>query len=171
MKSALSRYRGPLLQSREEVQEVMASFMDRHSAPITTKRPREVSPTDGDRGSGALGCKIDPSQVLRALQELHKACSKMQTKYSESMGLEAYEQWVEELLGLIQLYMGDDWPDLPMMKQAGLRVCPAQGHEAVREFAHFVTSKAGGYGAVRELCDLILKAQNRYEALLMQARN
>jgi 3-deoxy-D-manno-octulosonate 8-phosphate phosphatase (KDO 8-P phosphatase) len=67
--------------------------------------------------------------------------------------------------------MGDDWPDFPMMKQAGLRVCPAQGHEAVREFAHFVTSKAGGGGAVRELCDLILKAQNRYEALLTQARN
>jgi 3-deoxy-D-manno-octulosonate 8-phosphate phosphatase (KDO 8-P phosphatase) len=67
--------------------------------------------------------------------------------------------------------MGDDWPDLPMMKQAGLRVSPAQGHEAVREFAHFVTSKAGGYGAVRELCDLILKAQNHYEALLSQARN
>jgi 3-deoxy-D-manno-octulosonate 8-phosphate phosphatase (KDO 8-P phosphatase) len=67
--------------------------------------------------------------------------------------------------------MGDDWPDLPMMKQAGLRVCPAQGHEAVREFAHYVTSKAGGCGAVRELCDLILKAQNRYEALLAQARN
>jgi 3-deoxy-D-manno-octulosonate 8-phosphate phosphatase (KDO 8-P phosphatase) len=67
--------------------------------------------------------------------------------------------------------MGDDWPDLPMMKQAGLRVCPAQGHEAVRDFAHFVTSKAGGGGAVRELCDLILKAQNRYEALLTQARS
>lgn len=67
--------------------------------------------------------------------------------------------------------MGDDWPDLPMMKHAGLRVCPAQGHEAVREFAHFVTAKAGGAGAVRELCDLILKAQNRYEELLSQARN
>jgi 3-deoxy-D-manno-octulosonate 8-phosphate phosphatase (KDO 8-P phosphatase) len=58
-----------------------------------------------------------------------------------------------------------------MMKQAGLRVCPALGHEAVRVFAHFVTSKAGGGGAVRELCDLILKAQNRYEALLTQARS
>lgn len=67
--------------------------------------------------------------------------------------------------------MGDDWPDLPMMKHAGLRVCPAQGHEAVRDFAHFVTAKAGGAGAVRELCDLILKAQNRYEELLSQARN
>jgi 3-deoxy-D-manno-octulosonate 8-phosphate phosphatase (KDO 8-P phosphatase) len=67
--------------------------------------------------------------------------------------------------------MGDDWPDLPMMKHAGLRVCPAQGHEAVRDHAHFVTAKAGGAGAVRELCDLILKAQNRYEELLSEARN
>jgi 3-deoxy-D-manno-octulosonate 8-phosphate phosphatase (KDO 8-P phosphatase) len=67
--------------------------------------------------------------------------------------------------------MGDDWPDLPMMKHAGLRVCPAQGHEAVREFAHFVTSKAGGCGAVRELCDLILKAQNHYDNLLKQAHD
>jgi 3-deoxy-D-manno-octulosonate 8-phosphate phosphatase (KDO 8-P phosphatase) len=66
--------------------------------------------------------------------------------------------------------MGDDWPDFQMMKSAGLRVCPAQGHEAVKEIAHFVTSRSGGGGAVRELCDLILKAQNRYEELLSQAR-
>jgi 3-deoxy-D-manno-octulosonate 8-phosphate phosphatase (KDO 8-P phosphatase) len=41
----------------------------------------------------------------------------------------------------------------------------------VRDFAHFVTSKAGGTGAVRELCDLILKAQNHYDKLLKQARD
>lgn len=66
--------------------------------------------------------------------------------------------------------MGDDWPDLPMMKHAGFRVCPAQGHAAVQEYAHFTTSRAGGYGAVREVCDLILKAQNRYEEILSQVR-
>jgi 3-deoxy-D-manno-octulosonate 8-phosphate phosphatase (KDO 8-P phosphatase) len=66
--------------------------------------------------------------------------------------------------------MGDDWPDFQMMKSAGLKVCPAQGHEAVKEIAHLVTSRPGGSGAVRELCDLILKAQNRYEELLAQAR-
>ena len=65
--------------------------------------------------------------------------------------------------------MGDDWPDFQMMKGAGLRICPAQGHEAVKETAHFVTKKSGGNGAVREVCDLILKAQNRYEELLAQA--
>jgi 3-deoxy-D-manno-octulosonate 8-phosphate phosphatase (KDO 8-P phosphatase) len=67
--------------------------------------------------------------------------------------------------------MGDDWPDLQMMKNAGFKICPAQGHEAVKEFAHFVTHNTGGNGAVREVCDLILKAQNRYEELLHQARS
>lgn len=67
--------------------------------------------------------------------------------------------------------MGDDWPDMQMMKSAGLRICPAQGHEAVKEFSHLVTSRDGGSGAVREVCDLILKAQDRYEALLNKARS
>lgn len=93
------------------------------------------------------------------------------------MGVENKTIALDELLKRMQLttadcaVMGDDWPDLPMMKHAGLRVCPAQGHEAVRDYAHFVTARAGGAGAVRELCDLILKAQNRYEELLSQARN
>jgi 3-deoxy-D-manno-octulosonate 8-phosphate phosphatase (KDO 8-P phosphatase) len=67
--------------------------------------------------------------------------------------------------------MGDDWPDLQMMKNAGLRICPAQGHEAIKEFAHLVTTRSGGNSAVREVCDLILKAQNRYEELLHKARS
>jgi 3-deoxy-D-manno-octulosonate 8-phosphate phosphatase (KDO 8-P phosphatase) len=67
--------------------------------------------------------------------------------------------------------MGDDWPDLQMMKNAGFRICPAQAHAAVKEFAHFVTNHSGGNSAVRELCDLILKAQNHYEKLLNKARN
>ena len=65
--------------------------------------------------------------------------------------------------------MGDDWPDMQMMKNAGFRICPAQGHEAVQEFSHLVTTRNGGNSAVREVCDLILKAQNRYEELLLKA--
>jgi 3-deoxy-D-manno-octulosonate 8-phosphate phosphatase (KDO 8-P phosphatase) len=67
--------------------------------------------------------------------------------------------------------MGDDWPDLQMMKNAGFRICPAQAHEAVKESAHFVSNHSGGNSAVREVCDLILKAQNHYEALLNKARD
>ena len=65
--------------------------------------------------------------------------------------------------------MGDDWPDLAMMKNAGLCIAPAQAHQAVKEFAHLVTTNEGGKSAVREVCDLILKAQNRYDELLSKA--
>jgi len=67
--------------------------------------------------------------------------------------------------------MGDDWPDLQMMKNAGFRICPSQAHEAVKESVHFVTIHSGGDKAVLEVCDLILKAQNHYDELLNKARN
>ena len=92
------------------------------------------------------------------------------------MGVENKALALEEVLKTLGLkasdcaVMGDDWPDLAMMKNAGLRIAPAQAHEAVKEFAHYVTTHAGGNSAVREVCDLILKAQSRYEELLSQAR-
>lgn len=67
--------------------------------------------------------------------------------------------------------MGDDWPDLAMMKNAGLKICPAQAHEAVKEYVHYVTTRTGGNSAVREVCDLILKVQNQYDKLLSKARD
>ena len=93
------------------------------------------------------------------------------------MGVENKALALEKILQALSLdhadcaVMGDDWPDLSMMKKAGLKVCPAQGHEAVKERVHFVTSRNGGNSAVRELCDLILKAQNRYDELLNQVGN
>ncbi len=66
--------------------------------------------------------------------------------------------------------MGDDWPDLAIMQTAALRVAPAQAHEAVRQIAHYVTRAMGGFGAVREICDLILKAQGHYDLQLAKAK-
>ena len=66
--------------------------------------------------------------------------------------------------------MGDDWPDLSIMQSAGLRIAPAQAHEAIRQVAHYVTQAKGGFGAVREACDLILKAQGHYDLLLAKAK-
>lgn len=63
-------------------------------------------------------------------------------------------------------YAGDDWPDLPAIRAAGLGVAVANAHIAVREHADYVTALEGGRGAVRELCDLLLKAQGRYDAAL-----
>ena len=55
--------------------------------------------------------------------------------------------------------IGDDLPDLAMFMEAGLRIAVADGVEEVREEADFVTEKKGGYGAVREACELILKSR------------
>ncbi|RZU45159.1 3-deoxy-D-manno-octulosonate 8-phosphate phosphatase (KDO 8-P phosphatase) [Fluviicoccus keumensis] len=63
-------------------------------------------------------------------------------------------------------YVGDDWPDLPAIRAAGLGVAVANAHREVRRYADFVTLAGGGRGAVREICDLILEAQGRYEEAL-----
>ncbi|MDN3919086.1 KdsC family phosphatase [Roseateles violae] len=62
--------------------------------------------------------------------------------------------------------MGDDWPDLPLMSRAGFACAPAQAHAEAKALAHYVTQAAGGHGAARECCDLLLQACGRYEPLL-----
>jgi 3-deoxy-D-manno-octulosonate 8-phosphate phosphatase (KDO 8-P phosphatase) len=62
--------------------------------------------------------------------------------------------------------MGDDWPDLPLLLRAGLAVAPLNAHAEVRGLAHHTTAVAGGQGAARECCDLLLLANGRYEALM-----
>ncbi|OOG54428.1 HAD hydrolase family protein [Rhodanobacter sp. C03] len=61
-------------------------------------------------------------------------------------------------------FIGDDLPDLPPMRIAGLAVAVANAHPWVVEQAHWQTSKSGGMGAAREACDLILQAQGKSAA-------
>ncbi len=56
-------------------------------------------------------------------------------------------------------YIGDDWTDIPVLKRAGLAFAPSNALPEVKRVAHFITKKAGGEGAVREVCDFILKSQ------------
>lgn len=65
-------------------------------------------------------------------------------------------------------YMGDDWLDLVLLQRVGLAVSPANGVEEVRAAAHYITRKEGGNGAVREICNLILKSKGVYEQALQQ---
>ncbi|MDH0867423.1 HAD hydrolase family protein [Mitsuaria sp. GD03876] len=62
--------------------------------------------------------------------------------------------------------IGDDWPDLPLMVRAGFACAPAQAHAEVKAVAHHVTAAAGGHGAAREFCDLLLMAAGQYARLL-----
>ena len=63
-------------------------------------------------------------------------------------------------------YMGDDLPDLACIRRAGLGLTVPNAHPAVIEHAVRVTSLPGGKGAVREVCEWILQAQGRYQALI-----
>jgi len=59
-------------------------------------------------------------------------------------------------------FIGDDLIDLPVLKRVGLAVSVPNAVEETKAAAHYVTSKAGGRGAVREICDLILKSQEKW---------
>ncbi|MCZ2105341.1 MAG: HAD hydrolase family protein [Comamonadaceae bacterium] len=62
--------------------------------------------------------------------------------------------------------MGDDWPDLPLLRRAALACAPAQAHAEVHAVAHYSTQRQGGHGAAREFCDLLLTARGQYARLL-----
>lgn len=64
--------------------------------------------------------------------------------------------------------MGDDWPDLPLMQLCAFACAPATAHAQNLALADWVTPAAGGQGAVRQLCDLLLTATGQYRALLVQ---
>ncbi len=81
---------------------------------------------------------------------------------------------LEELRQDLQLdydaiaYVGDDLPDLAAIRAAGLGITVANGHHFVTRHADWQTDAAGGNGAVREICELILKAQNKLTTALEQ---
>jgi 3-deoxy-D-manno-octulosonate 8-phosphate phosphatase (KDO 8-P phosphatase) len=82
--------------------------------------------------------------------------------------LPAYQE-LKQRLGLddSQLaYVGDDVVDLPAMRRAGLAVAVADAHPLVHEHAHWSTPHPGGRGAARDVCELILHAQGKLDALL-----
>jgi len=63
-------------------------------------------------------------------------------------------------------YVGDDLTDVPLFNLVGLAVATPNGHAEARKRAHYVTRVPGGHGAVREVIDLLLRAQGKYDELL-----
>jgi 3-deoxy-D-manno-octulosonate 8-phosphate phosphatase (KDO 8-P phosphatase) len=60
-------------------------------------------------------------------------------------------------------FMGDDIIDIPIMRRVGFAAAPADAMAEVLPFAHFVAKNSGGWGAVREVSDLILRSQGKWE--------
>ncbi|WP_157669525.1 3-deoxy-manno-octulosonate-8-phosphatase KdsC [Chitinibacter sp. GC72] len=63
-------------------------------------------------------------------------------------------------------YMGDDVIDLPVMRRVAFAVSVPAAPELVQQYAHYVTGRQGGHGAVREVCELIMQSQNTWDAAM-----
>lgn len=125
-----------------------------------------------------LGIKLlQQSGVATAIITARK--SEIVAKRAADLGIEHVLQGVhdkragfEELLARTAVeaqtsgFVGDDLIDLPVLSRVGFSASVPNGHVEVRERVHYVTQAAGGSGAVRELCDFILRAQGNYEAAL-----
>jgi 3-deoxy-D-manno-octulosonate 8-phosphate phosphatase (KDO 8-P phosphatase) len=96
-----------------------------------------------------------------------------------NLGIEHLYQGVEDKLATMQAllaelqiapeaaaYMGDDVVDLPVMRSIGLALSVPAAPQVVRDRAHYVSQREAGYGAVREVCELILGTQGTLDAQL-----
>ena len=78
----------------------------------------------------------------------------------------AFQEILKKLnLGVDQVaYVGDDIIDLPVLSLAGFAVTVSDGHDFVKQHAHWITEHASGQGAARDVCEFILEAQGKLEA-------
>ncbi|MEA3278888.1 MAG: 3-deoxy-manno-octulosonate-8-phosphatase KdsC [Pseudomonadota bacterium] len=80
----------------------------------------------------------------------------------------AYEE-LKQALGLPDeqiAYVGDDVVDLPIMRRVGLSIAVADAHPMVQQHAHWQTRSAGGRGAGRDVCELIMEAQGNLSSMM-----
>lgn len=91
----------------------------------------------------------------------------------QSDKLPAFESLMEKLdLRPEQIaYVGDDIVDLPIMLRVGLAISVADGHPLAKQHAHWTTSKSGGRGAAREVCEFVMEAQGTLQTALQKYLN
>jgi 3-deoxy-D-manno-octulosonate 8-phosphate phosphatase (KDO 8-P phosphatase) len=70
----------------------------------------------------------------------------------------------------VAAYIGDDLPDIPVMRRAGLAIAVGNAVPEVKQIAHYTTKALAGHGAVREAIELILRSKGIWEAMIDKAR-
>jgi 3-deoxy-D-manno-octulosonate 8-phosphate phosphatase (KDO 8-P phosphatase) len=105
------------------------------------------------------------SEVVRirmqslGIEHVHQGCRDKLPAYQQlkaSLGVEDSQV----------AYVGDDIVDLPVMRRVGFAIAVADAHPLVLEHARWRTNNVGGRGAARDVCELILRAQGKLDALL-----
>ena len=145
--------------------------------------------TDGTLFIGAQGEAFKAFNILdghgvKMLQSAGVAAAIISGRSSEAVARRAAELSIahvvqgssdkvaafEALIAMLDLteeqcaFVGDDLPDLAVMRRCGLAVAVANAADSVKSAAHYVTRASGGRGAVREFCELVLRAQGQLAA-------
>ena len=67
-------------------------------------------------------------------------------------------------------FIGDDLPDIPLMRRAGLAIAVGDAVPEVKKSAHYITNALAGHGAIREAVELVLKSKGIWKAMIDKAR-
>jgi 3-deoxy-D-manno-octulosonate 8-phosphate phosphatase (KDO 8-P phosphatase) len=108
------------------------------------------------------------SALLRRAREM-----KMEFIYmKQALKMPAYEEILQkaEVSDSAVAYIGDDLPDLPILRRVGLAVAVSDAVPEVKAAAHYTTKALAGHGGVRETVELILKSKGIWEAMIDKAR-
>jgi 3-deoxy-D-manno-octulosonate 8-phosphate phosphatase (KDO 8-P phosphatase) len=115
---------------------IEVAILSARRSPIVERRARELGITQVIQGAADKGAGF--ADLMRALRLPPEQCG----------------------------YIGDDWPDLAALAQAGFAATVADAAPEVRRVAHWISAAPGGRGAVRQLAEFILRAQGRLDELL-----
>lgn len=110
----------------------------------------------------------ESSALLRRAREM-----KMEFVYmKQPVKMPAYEEILEKagVSDSAVAYIGDDLPDIPLMRRAGLAVAVGDAVPEVKHAAHYTTKALAGHGAIREAVELVLKSKGMWAAMIDQAR-
>ena len=107
------------------------------------------------RSSGAVSTRMEGLGIIHVFQ-------------GRADKIPAYEE-LTQTLGLPDeavAYVGDDLVDLPIMRRVGLAIAVSDAHPRVHQHAHWRSQAAGGQGAAREVCELIMDAQGTLDPII-----
>jgi 3-deoxy-D-manno-octulosonate 8-phosphate phosphatase (KDO 8-P phosphatase) len=108
------------------------------------------------------------SALLRRAREMNMEFIYMK----QPLKMPAYEEILQKtgLPDSAVAYVGDDLPDLPIMRRAGLAVAVGDAVREVKKAAHYTTKASAGHGAIRKVVELILKSKGIWETMIDKAR-
>ena len=117
--------------------------------------------------TGCITGRESPA-LLRRAQEM-----KIEFVYmKQPVKMPAYEEILRkaDVIDAAVAYIGDDLPDIPLMRRVGLAIAVGDAVPEVKEVAHYTTRAYAGHGAVREAVELVLKSQGIWKAMIDKAR-